>query len=102
MVFHPHKCKVLSVTLHHVVEDFPLPFGKFHYCLDNSKADNTLLEFVEAEKDLGVIFTNRLSWVQQSTALYSKANSRLGLIKRVCHVYETKEGPVSCYGQVPL
>jgi len=85
MFFHPHKCKVLSVTLHHIVEDFTLPFEKFHYCLDKSNADNTLLDIVEAEKDLGVIFTNRLSWTQQSAALYSKASSRLGLIKRVCH-----------------
>jgi len=85
MTFHPHKCKVLSVTLNHSVEEYTLPFEKFYYCLDKTQADSTLIDFVEEEKDLGVIITNRLSWVQQSLALYSKTNSRLGLVKRVCH-----------------
>ena len=87
MVFHPHKCKVLSVSLQNTVSylDLILPFENFHYCLDKTQVDNTLLDFVNEEKDLGVIVTNRLTWGQQSSSLYSKANSRLGLLKRVCH-----------------
>ena len=87
MTFHPHKCKVVSVTMQNSISylELILPFQNFHYCLNMAQEENTLLDFVESEKDLGVIITNRLSWGQQSSALYSKANSRLGLLKRVCH-----------------
>ena len=46
MTFHPHKCKVLSVSLQRTVNH--LPFMTFFYNLDGS--DNTELEFVDSEK----------------------------------------------------
>lgn len=82
MNFHPQKCKVLTISRQ---DDKPawatiFPFLKFYYFLNG-----TDLEFVESEKDLGVIVTSKLSWREQCLALYSKASSRLGLLKRVCH-----------------
>ena len=82
MKFHPLKCKVLRVTLNHI-EDYrtiPLP-----YCIFNYSLNGNFLDFVDSEKDLGVLITTKLSWNDQCLALYSKASSRLGLVKRTCH-----------------
>ena len=81
MTFHPDKCKVLSVSFQRTVNH--LPFMTFFYNLDGS--DNTELEFVDSEKDLGVMISSKLSWVEQIDSLYTKASSRLGLVKRMCH-----------------
>lgn len=35
--------------------------------------------------DLGVTVSNKLSWTEQCSKLVSKANSRLGLVMRICH-----------------
>ena len=90
MTFHPHKCKVLSVTLQHstFVHDIVFPFHSFHYCLDGT--DRSMLEYVTTEKDLGVEISNRFSWCQHVSALYNKASSRLGLTRRVCHFVNCK------------
>ena len=89
MKFHPLKCKVLRVTLNQI-EDYksiPLP-----HCIFNYQMNGVYLDFVDSEKDLGVLMTTKLSWSDQSIALCSKASSRLGLVKRTCHF-------VSCYRQ---
>ena len=85
MKFHPKKCKVVPVAppgkglkdLFNKI--FPLR-KMFFYKLDGSE-----LEFVNKEKDLGVIVSSKFSWDQRIGALFSKASSRLGLLKRTVH-----------------
>ena len=79
MIFHPSKCKALAVTnqrniLHN------LPFTIFQY-----KLHNTFIDYVNYQVDLGVTVSNKLSWTEQCSKLVSKANSRLGLVMRICH-----------------
>ena len=78
MRFHPDKCKVLVVTLKHVRNE--LPFDRYGYHLNN-----TYLDYVSREKDLGVITREDLSWSNHCVDLVSKANQRLGLVRRTCH-----------------
>ena len=82
MKFHPMKCKVLRITLGHIEDynDVLFPFWHFIYIMNGEP-----LEFSDSEKDLGVLVTSKLSWSDQSLALFSKASSRLGLVKRTCH-----------------
>ena len=85
MKFHPKKCKVVPVAppgkglkdLFNKI--FPLRKTFFY------KLDRTELEFVNEEKDLGVIVSSSFSWDQHIDALLSKASSRLGLLKRTMH-----------------
>ena len=87
MNFHVDKCKVLPI--------FP-PGKGFHlrdlfnkiYPLNNIfyySLDGNELKYVESEKDLGVHVTSNLSWGDQIDYIYSKASSRLGLLKRALH-----------------
>ena len=78
MIFHPAKCKVLVVTLKRV--QYTLPFDRFGYHLNGS-----YLDYVYNEKDLGVIMNEKLSWGTHCESLISKANQRLGLVRRTCH-----------------
>ena len=85
MKFHPQKCKVVPVAPHDKgLKDlfnriFPLR-KMFIYKLGGLE-----LQYVNEEKDLGVIVTSRLTWDQQVDALINKASSRLGLLKRTMH-----------------
>ena len=60
MKFHPNKCKVLFVT-GRMTEPLSLisvlPFYNFGYSLGG-----TLLDYVDYEKDLGVMVTSSLDW----------------------------------------
>lgn len=85
MNFHPQKCKVLPISPSGEgpstwFDDLTIPFNIFYYNLNGND-----LDFVEHEKDLGVLVTCNFSWVDQAMALYSKASSRLGLLKRTIH-----------------
>lgn len=82
MKFHPLKCKVLRVTLNQIetYQTIPLPFCIFNYSLNGVG-----LDYVDAEKDLGIMVTSKLSWNDHCMTMYSKASSRLGLVKRTCH-----------------
>ena len=53
--------------------------------------NGTILEFVENEKDLGVIVTTKLNWEENILALCLKASSRLGLMKRSLHFVKDKK-----------
>ena len=99
MNFHPDKCKVLRVSLEHDIHnhDSDLPFNTFHYCLDAMHEMKSLLSFVDSEKDLGLIMTYNLSSALQSSAMYSKISSRLGLLKRVCHFIKSEKQKVTLY-----
>ena len=82
MKFHPQKCKVLSVAImggaDNVLSMFPVQY--FTYNLNGIE-----LEFVENEKDLGVLVTTKLNWEGNVVALCLKASSRLVLMKRSLH-----------------
>ena len=57
MRFHLDKCKVLSVSLHINPWVGILPFSRFPYSLGVS-----ILDYVESERDLGVVVNTGLSW----------------------------------------
>ena len=79
MTFHPKKCKVLSVTLQRNVLDY-LPFNTFLYNLNN-----TIVDYVSSQTDLGVNINTRLTWGAHCAATVAKASSNLALLKRTCH-----------------
>ena len=47
--------------------------------------DGTTLEYTDSEKDLGVVITSTMSWDQEYRSRYNMINSKLGMLKRVCH-----------------
>ena len=80
MRFHSSKCKVLMVSRFYPPLIDVLPFVQFYYTMDNS-----VLDYVSSEKDLGVIINKTLNFTEHVDSLYSKANQRLGLLKRTCY-----------------
>ena len=74
MIFHPDKSKVLAVSNAHDPEDL------FIYTL-NSK----IIEYTPCEKDLGIKIVPKLSWDEHVNFLHSKANQKLGMLKRNCN-----------------
>ncbi len=83
MKFHPDKCKVLTVTDRSPSLLSVLPFTQFVYSLGD-----TFLEYVDCEKDLGVMVTSDLSWAEQCQKVLSKANQQLGLTRRTCNIVQ--------------
>ena len=81
MYFHPDKCKSMCVTLQKVVY----------------KLGAVSIEPVTTEKDLGVNFTSNLSWSEHCNYLYSKASSKLGLVRRTCHFMSSSNKKRSIY-----
>ena len=79
MNFHPNKCHVLAVTR----KRLPSIESRYAYMLNDIK-----LEYCLSEKDLGVLVTTKLNWTDHCNQLLSKANQKLGLIKRTCHFVE--------------
>ena len=81
MKFHPSKCKVLTVA-GRIPESLlsALPFYKYIYSLGGEA-----LDYVDAEKDLGVVVTSSFDWAEQCGKVYSIANQKLGLLRRTCH-----------------
>ena len=84
MKFHPAKCKVLAVTNKRLT--YELPFYEYFYSLNG-----VLLDYVESEKDLGVIVNGTLNWKAHCEALASRANQRLGFVRRTCHFILSSE-----------
>ena len=76
MKFHPSKCKILSISsrTHHDNLSVTYSLGE------------TLLEFVNTEKDLGVDITPKLSWTVHCDRIYSKACQQLGIVRRNSHI----------------
>ena len=85
MRFHPDKCKVLSVSYKKVPWIDILPFAKFSYELQNS-----ILDYVNNERDLGVLIHDTLNWELHHNKITSKASQLLGLTKRTCHFVNNK------------
>ena len=80
MKFHPQKCKVLRVCKNAFNLDSIFPFHTFFYTLGD-----TILEYTDSEKDLGVIVTSNMSWDNQCLSIFNIGVSRLGMVKRVCY-----------------
>ena len=85
MKFNIAKCKVVPIAppgkgLNDLFNKiFPLIYI-YYYNLGSDE-----LEFVESEKDLGILVTAKMSWDAQIDYIYSKSSSRLGLTKRALH-----------------
>ena len=79
MRFHPTKCKILTFSLRTTPNDI-LPFQKFSYELGNS-----ILDYDDSEKDLGVFLTPKLTWDSHHDFICKKASRQLGLLRRTCH-----------------
>ena len=79
MRFHPTKCKILTFSLRTTLNDI-LPFQKFSYELGNS-----ILDYDDSEKDLGVFLTPKLTWDSHHDFICKKASRQLGLLRRTCH-----------------
>ena len=76
MKFHPSKSHVLPISnANSTTRD-----EDFIYTISNCP-----ISYTELEKDLGIHIQGKLDWTQHCNKLYSKANQRLGLLKRTCH-----------------
>ncbi len=79
MVFHPKKCKAVSVTLQRNILD-NLPFNIFNY-----EINGTFIEYEKSQKDIGVIINTSLTWGPHYDMLIAQASSKLGILRRTCH-----------------
>ena len=53
---------------------------------------DSILEFTETEKDLGILIMNRtLNFTEHSNFLYGRANQRFGLLERTCNFVHSIE-----------
>ena len=73
MKFHPSKSKVLAVSSANSVDHI------FTYTLNQVP-----IVYTDSEKDLGVHINSKMNWSEHSDIIYSKANQKLGLLKRTC------------------
>lgn len=86
MIFHPDKCKTLSITTGHK------PHIDFNYLI----ADK-VIDYTDIEKDLGIYINSKLNWNEHCNKLLSKANQKLGLLKRSCSFINNKSKRRSLY-----
>ena len=68
MHFHPEKCKVMKLGRQRSAVQYHM--------------NNVVLEEIEAEKDLGVLIDNQLSFKSQVATITAKANKVVGIIRR--------------------
>ena len=80
MKFHSSKCKVLMVSNTRPPLIDILPQIQYYYSLGND-----ILEYCDAEKDLGIIMNGNLNFTDHVNMLYAKANQKFGLLRRTCH-----------------
>ena len=91
MIFHPKKCKILSVS-HNVFLHF-LPFQTiFPY-----EMNNTLLDHVTSENDLGLLVHQDLNWSIQQASIISKALCQFNLLRRTCHFVKNRHKKRTLY-----
>ena len=61
---------------------------KFPYLVKDESNDLKVVEEVNSERDLGVIFNSNLKWTEQIGASVNKANMILGMLSRT---FESRE-----------
>ena len=84
MKFHADKCKVLSVANSVPLFVDVLPFSRFSYQLGN-----TILDYTNCERDLGIFVNERFNWQDHQTYILKKTSQMFGMTKRTCHfVYD--------------
>jgi hypothetical protein len=71
--FNAEKCKVMHIGKNSLLNN---------YTMKNTNGDTQQLEVVNEEKDLGVIFDQKLSFNTHISTCIAKANQILGIIKR--------------------
>ena len=71
--FNIEKCKVLHLGINN---------PKHKYSIKSGTNNEVLLQEVEEEKDLGIKFDSQLNFKQHIAECVSKANQRIGLIRR--------------------
>ena len=87
MKFHPEKCKMLPINNfnYNILQE--LPFHLYPYELDN-----TVLDYVNEEKDLGVLMTSKFTYKAHQEYIIKKATVQFNLLRRTCHyVHNTKK-----------
>ena len=92
MKFHPSKCKVLMVNKRKLPLIDVLPFIQYQYSLGTE-----LIDYCNSEKDLGININGTLNFTYHTDILYSKANQRLGLLKRTCHFIKNTDRKRALY-----
>ena len=80
MIFHAQKCKVLTISRKYSNMHEHLPFYRFPYIMNN-----TILDYVETECDLGIHIHKKLKWNTHHDILLSKATNIFNLVRRTCH-----------------
>ena len=79
MIFHPSKSHVLSIYRgHNMISSTQIVYSM----------NETPISYTTVEKDLGVLINSKLDWTEHCNATYSKANTRLELLKRT-HLTKT-------------
>ena len=91
MSFHPTKCKILTFSLRTSPKDI-LPFQNFSYELGD-----TILDYDDNEKDLGVYLTTKLTWDSHHDFICKKASRQLSLLRRTCHFVKNPNKKRSLY-----
>ena len=79
MKFHPKKCKVVSIC-NRPSPLWMLPFIVFNYSLGQS-----ILQYADCEKDLGVHVNPKFNFNAHCEHLISKASQQFGMVRRTCH-----------------
>ena len=74
MKFHPDKTNILSVSNSTITDN------SFIYTIGSIP-----IEYTPCQKDLGIKIVSKLIWTEHSNFIYSKANQKLGLLKRTCN-----------------
>ena len=92
MKFHANKCKVFSINHFHKNLFSELPFFLFPYHINN-----TLLDYCDNEKDLGIVISNRFSFNDHHKEILSKAVNQFNLLRRTCHFIKNKQKRKTLY-----
>ena len=74
MKFHPDKTNILSVSNSTITDN------SFIYTIGSIP-----IEYTPCQKDLGIKIVSKLIWTEHANFIYSKANQKLGLLKRTCN-----------------
>ena len=74
LCFHPEKCKAMGIGKSRIEQ------------MDYSLKDGLPpMEYVESEKDIGVVIDNKLTFNQHISEKINKANSIMGVLRRTIY-----------------